>query len=159
MLRLASRKRHKDSWEFLLQLCVEKEVFPLPSKDDFLPDGPTCCSAPWPWSHLENSVGQGWDKWPQEEDRFSGRTWCLEDGDGGNRWTDPAPRMDPDQGHADVDRHSQCWPPQPHSPAHLCHREDNRGAVLLCSLRWGCPWSADRPINWYSWLRIVHHLC
>lgn len=34
-----------------------------------------------------------------------------------------------------------------HPPAHLCHREDNRSAVLLFSLRWGCPWSADRPIK------------
>lgn len=134
-------------WNFLF--CVEKDVFPLSSKDNFLPDGPACCSAPWSWSPLENFVGQGWDK-PQEEGKFSGRAWCLEDGDGGNRWADPAPRMDP--GHVDVDRHPQGWPPQPHSPAHLCHREDN-------SLGWGCPWSADRPINWYSWLRIVHHLC
>lgn len=47
----------------------------------------------------------------------------------------------------------------PPSPAHLCHGEDSRGAVLLCSLRWGCLWSADRPIHCYSLLGIVHILC
>lgn len=35
MLRLASRNWPLYCWEFLLQLCVEKKVFPLSSKDDF----------------------------------------------------------------------------------------------------------------------------
>lgn len=76
MLKLANRKRHKGPCTasfLLLQHCVENEVFPFSSQGNFLPHGPTCCSAPSPWSPLENLVTQDWDKWSRKEDNFGER--------------------------------------------------------------------------------------